>query len=48
MGDNRIEIRCIGCGKLLGRAPADTDTTIWIKCAKCKTIHNYKIGEKYN
>lgn len=46
MEDNKKEIRCVGCGKLLGRVPKDTDTTIEIKCVKCKTIHTYKIGDK--
>lgn len=44
MEDNRIEIRCVECGKLLGRVPEDTNTTIEIKCAKCKAIHTYEIG----
>lgn len=46
MENNRIEIRCVGCGKLLGRVPGDTNTTIEIKCAKCKIIHTYKIGKE--
>ena len=41
---DRIEIRCIGCGKLLGKVPTNTEAEIEMKCSKCKEIHNYKIG----
>ena len=44
--EDRIEIRCIGCGKLLGKVPTNTEVEIEMKCPKCKEIHTYRIGKK--
>ncbi|WP_159436150.1 hypothetical protein [Anaerosalibacter sp. Marseille-P3206] len=46
--EDRIEIRCIGCGKLLGKVPTNTEAEaeIEMKCPKCKEIHAYRIGRK--
>ena len=41
--EDRIEIRCIRCKKLLGRVPAGTVADVEIKCPKCKTVHTYKL-----
>lgn len=44
--EDRIEIRCIRCGKLLGKVPVGTNAEIEIKCPKCKEIHDYRIGKE--
>lgn len=42
--ENKQEIRCINCEKLLGRVPKNTIAKIEIKCPKCKYIHTYQLG----
>ena len=43
--EDRIEIRCIRCKKLLGKVPIGTVADVEIKCPKCKTVHTYKLDK---
>lgn len=44
--ENKIEIRCIRCNKLLCRVPVGTVVDVEIKCTKCKTVHTYKLDKE--
>lgn len=41
--EERQEIRCINCNKLLGRVPEGTKANIEMKCPKCKVVHTYRL-----
>jgi len=42
MEEDKKEIRCIHCNKLLGIVPNNVQVEIEIKCPRCKMVHIYK------